>query len=163
MNGSNQLDNEIAELKSFIADLKADRAAQKEKERRESWTKYTSMSLVFLAVFAAIATQWSGKYSSRVLVAMTHSTLLQAKASDQWSYFQAASVKRNLYELTKEQTERAQAGPAGETARYIDSINSKITKYREDQEKARKEAEKLEQQREKERESADISSRRGSG
>ena len=39
-----------AELKEFIADLKADRANQKDKEKREAWTKYTSMSLVFIAV-----------------------------------------------------------------------------------------------------------------
>jgi hypothetical protein len=41
------IDKELNELKGFIADLKADRAAQKEKEKRESWTKYTSMSIVF--------------------------------------------------------------------------------------------------------------------
>ena len=53
-------EKEIAELEGFIADLKADRASQKEKERRESWTKYTSLSLVFIAVLAAVATQWAG-------------------------------------------------------------------------------------------------------
>jgi len=39
MNDTSQIDKEIAELKGFIAELKADRAAQKEKEQRESWTK----------------------------------------------------------------------------------------------------------------------------
>jgi len=39
------LQTELNELKRFIADLKADRAAQKEKEQRESWTKYTTMSI----------------------------------------------------------------------------------------------------------------------
>src|SRR6266496_169071 len=60
------LQNELNEMKNFIADLKADRAAQKEKEKREAWTKYTSLSIVFIAVLAAVATQWAGKYSSRV-------------------------------------------------------------------------------------------------
>jgi hypothetical protein len=77
------LQEELAELKSFIADLKADRAAQKEKEQRETWTKYTSMSLVLLAVLAAVATQWGGKCSSRTLVFLNDSTFNQAKASDQ--------------------------------------------------------------------------------
>src|SRR5436190_5672981 len=75
------LQNELNELKNFIADLKADRAAQKEKERREAWTKYTSLSIVFIAVLAAVATQWSGKYSSRVLVALNDATFHQAKAT----------------------------------------------------------------------------------
>ena len=51
----NDLQKEIAELKSFIADLKADRAATKEKEKREAWTKYVSLSVVIIAVIAAIA------------------------------------------------------------------------------------------------------------
>src|SRR5437660_1076998 len=101
MNGSNQLDNEIAELKSFIADLKSDRASQKEKERRESWTKYTSMSLVFIAVLAAGATQWAGKYSGRTLVELNNSTFYQAEASDQWSFYQSKSIKQNLYEALR--------------------------------------------------------------
>ncbi|HWH71395.1 MAG TPA: hypothetical protein VNT26_18615, partial [Candidatus Sulfotelmatobacter sp.] len=77
MNGVKELDQELSELKGFIADLKTDRAAQKEKEQRESWTKYTSMSLVFIAVLAAIATQWAGKYSSRVLVELNNATFNQ--------------------------------------------------------------------------------------
>src|SRR5437773_4627817 len=93
------LQSELVELKNFIADLKADRAAQKDKEKRESWTKYTSLSIVFIAVLAAVATQWSGKYSSRVLVALNDATFDQAKASDQWSYYQAKSIKQNLYEI----------------------------------------------------------------
>ena len=44
------LHEELNELKQFVADLKADRAATKEKEQREAWTKYTAISLVFIAV-----------------------------------------------------------------------------------------------------------------
>ena len=78
MDNTSNLDKEIAELKTFISDLKQDRAAQKEKEQRESWTKYTAVSLVFIAVLAAIATQWSGKYSGKVLVELNDSTFKQA-------------------------------------------------------------------------------------
>src|SRR5271154_6666592 len=96
------LENELNELKSFIADLKTDRAAQKEKEKRESWTKYTSMSIVFIAVLAAIATQWAGKYSGRTLVELNKATFSQAKASDKWGEFQANSIKKNLCETVHE-------------------------------------------------------------
>jgi hypothetical protein len=75
----NDLDREISELKQYIIDLKADRAATKEKEQREAWTKYVSLTVVIIAVFAAVATQWGGKYSSRTQMS-------QAQASDQWSF-----------------------------------------------------------------------------
>ena len=45
----NDLQKEISELKQFIIDLKADRAATKEKEEREAWTKYVSLSVVIIA------------------------------------------------------------------------------------------------------------------
>src|SRR5215471_8159662 len=98
MNGARELDQELAELKNFIADIKADRAAQKEKEKRESWTKYTSISIVFIAVLATVATQYAGKYSGRTLVELNKATFSQAKASDKWGEYQANSIKRNLYE-----------------------------------------------------------------
>src|ERR1043166_5424406 len=112
MSEEKQLDKELAELKGFIADLKADRAAQKEKEKREGWTKYTSMSLVFIAVLAAVATQWAGKYSSRTLVELNNATFFQAEASDQWSYYQSKSIKQNLYESLREVAPKAPNGQA---------------------------------------------------
>ncbi len=152
--------NEINELKQFIAELKADRTAQKEKEQRESWTKYTSLSLVFIAVFAAIATQWSGKYSSRVLVSLNDSTFHQAKASDQWSYYQAKSIKQNLYELTREQLAKPGETNAG---KLLDTLNSKISKYEVEKKQIQNEAEKLEKQRDEARAAAKISSDHGGG
>src|SRR5271157_1254432 len=102
MNDTNPLDKELADLKGFIADLKKDRADQKDKERREAWTKYTSLSIVFIAVLAAVASQWAGKYGSQVLVQLNNSVFNQAQASDEWSYYQAKSIKQNLYEALRE-------------------------------------------------------------
>src|SRR5438876_336212 len=85
----NDLQKEIAELKQFIVDLKADRAAAKEKELREAWTKYVSLTIVVIAVIAAIAAQWAGKYSGRT-------QLSQSQASDQWAFYQAKSIKQHL-------------------------------------------------------------------
>jgi len=87
------LQDELKELKGFIAELKADRAASKEKEKREAWTKYVSLTVVIIAVLGSIATQWAGKYSSRV-------QLSQARASDSWNLYQARSVKGHLLEVT---------------------------------------------------------------
>src|SRR6058998_3676651 len=123
------LQSELNELKNFIADLKADRAAQKEKEKREAWTKYTSLSIVFIAVLAAVATQWAGKYSSRVLVSLNDATFEQAKASDQWSYYQSKSIKQNLYEVARDQIPKSDATPDSTTGKQLEAFNAKITKY----------------------------------
>jgi hypothetical protein len=152
------LEKELNELKGFIADLKADRAAQKEKEKRESWTKYTSMSLVFIAVLAAIATQWAGKYSSRVLLQMNHATLYQAKASDQWSYYQANSIKQNLYESLG----KSSSGDAGNANGQKD-FDAKLAKYNDLKAQTKAAAEGLEQQREEAQKIASDASQRGGG
>jgi len=159
MNDTSQLDKEIAELKGFIAELKADRAAQKEKEQRESWTKYTSMSLVFIAVLAAVATQWAGKYSSRTLVELNNSTFYQAEASDQWSYYQAKSIKHNLYEALREVAPKDSG--AGEVA--VATFNAKVAKYEKEKEDIKKGAEALEKKRDASRAAATRSSEHGGG
>src|SRR2546430_16961990 len=95
----NELQIEISELKQFVADLKADRAATKEKEKRESWNKYVSLTVVLVAVVAAIAAQWSGKFSSQMQMA-------QSQASDQWALYQAKSIKQHLDEAALAQLTR---------------------------------------------------------
>jgi len=159
MNDTSQLDKEIAELKSFITELKADRAAQKDKEQRESWTKYTSMSLVFIAVLAAVATQWAGKYSSRTLVELNNSTFYQAEASDQWSYYQAKSIKQNLYESLREVAPKDSG--AGEVA--VATFKAKVAKYEKEKADIKKGAEDLEKKRDASRAAATRSSEHGGG
>ena len=86
-----KLETEINELKEFIVDLKADRAATKEKEKREAWTKYVSLTIVIIAVVGAVASQWAAKFGSQTQMS-------QIKASDQWSYYESKSIKQHLDE-----------------------------------------------------------------
>jgi hypothetical protein len=143
----NELDKEIAELKEFIADIKADRVAQKDKEKREAWTKYTSMSIVFIAVLAAIATQWAAKYSGRVVVGLNKATFAQAKASDKWGEFQANSIKKNLYETVHDFTPKDAGATAGDASKREDIFNAKVKKYEDGKDKTSKEADALEKER----------------
>ncbi len=145
----NGLDKEIADLKEFIADIKADRAAQKEKEKREAWTKYTSISIVFIAVLATVATQLAGKYSGRTLVELNKATFSQAKASDKWSEFQANSIKRNLYEGLKEIAPSGAVIGEVAAAKRDRDFNDKIEKYDKNQKQVRDEADNLEKERDK--------------
>src|SRR5438132_1578077 len=123
----NDLQKEISELKQFISDLKADRAATKEKEKREAWTKYVSLTVVFVAVIAAISTQWAGKFSGRVQMS-------QAQASDQWSFYQAKSIKQHLDETTLAQLTRGADGGEAAMASTIAKLRGDLARY--DQEKA---------------------------
>ena len=92
----------LDELKGLVADIKADHKAQKEKEKRDSWTKYVSLSMIFLAVLAAVSTQKGGGYSTTVIKQLNEATFNQAQASDQWAYYQAKGIKQSLYELELE-------------------------------------------------------------
>ena len=123
----NELQTEISELKEFIADLKSDRAATKEKEKREAWTKYVSLTVVIIAVIAAVAAQWSGKYGGRAQTS-------QALASDQWAFYQAKSIKQHLVESELFALKKT-ANPAdAEVAKEIKKLEDAVVKY--DKEKA---------------------------
>ena len=163
MNNTSNLDKEIAELKAFIADLKQDRAAQKEKEHREAWTKYTAVSLVFIAVLAAVATQWSGKYSGRVLVELNDSTFKQAQASDQWGYYQAKSIKQNLYEAMREVAAKTPGTNGEHEKQALEAFNTKVAKYETEKKEIKQTAEQLEHERDAARTTANSASQHGSG
>jgi Na+-translocating ferredoxin:NAD+ oxidoreductase RnfD subunit len=90
--------DELIEFRDLVASIKADRRAQKEKESRDSWTKYVSLSMVFIAVFAAYAGQKGGGFSSAVMKQLNEATFNQAAASDQWSLYQAKGIKQSLAE-----------------------------------------------------------------
>jgi hypothetical protein len=129
------LRSELNELKEFIADLKADRAATKEKERRDAWTKYVSLSVVLIAVAASIAAQWGGKYSGM-------GQMSQAQASDQWNFYQAQSIKQHLFELTRDQMLKNSTDPDA-----LKKYNAKIADYEARKEKITVDAHALETRR----------------
>jgi hypothetical protein len=157
----NELQTEIAELKEFIADLKADRAATKEKEKRESWTKYVSLSVVIIAVIAAIAAQWGGKYSSRVLTQLNDATYNQTLASDQWAYYEAKSVKLKSYEIARDELAHFVTAADPETAKLIKAYEAQIAKYQGEQKDIETKAHDLEAKRDAARSSATIASGKG--
>jgi hypothetical protein len=156
----NELQNQLNELKEFIVDLKADRAATKEKEKREAWTKYVSLTVVIIAVIAAIAGQWGGKYSSRVLTQLNNATFFQTQASDQWSFYEAKSVKQKTYEIASD-TLQHDALTDPNVAALIKTYHSQIATYKDEQKKISDTAKDYEKQRDDSRKIADISSAKG--
>jgi Domain of unknown function (DUF4337) len=133
----NELQQEISELKQFVADLKADRAAAKEKERKEAWTKYVSLTIVIIAVIAAIAAQWSGKYGGRVQIS-------QAQASDQWAFYQSKSIKQHLFEVSRTQLAKSANANDPEVAKEQKKFEDTVARYEREKAEIKAKAEGLE-------------------
>jgi hypothetical protein len=152
---------DLHEIKELVAELRTDRAELKAKEQREAWTKYTSMTLVFIAVLAAVATQWSGKYSTRVLAQLNQATLNQAAASDQWSFYQAKSIKQNLAEESRESALRAGGTNDPVVLTRAEAATAKIARYDKEKAEIMAKAKSVEQLRDDARKAADEASARG--
>lgn len=118
-------------------------------DKKEPWLSYLALSTVILAVCATLSTFKGGGYSTR-------SVLSQTQASDQWAYYQAKSIKENLYQLQREKIQLELATldntpPAkAKTAAYREALASyekKIDKYAKEKADIEKKALELEAQR----------------
>jgi hypothetical protein len=145
--------SDLNELKELVAELRAEHAAQKEKEKRERWTKYVSLTMVVIAVLAAVATLKGGGFSTRTLKEMNEATFNQTQASDQWSYFEAKSIKQNLYEIELDHLNAAPSPDAAAVAR----MKAKVDKYDKDKADITALAKKFEAARDAARQSATVS------
>jgi len=144
--------SDLDELKKLVAELRADHVAQKEKEKRDGWTKYVSLTMVCIAVLAAIATLKGGGFSTRTLKEMNEATFNQTQASDQWSYFEAKSIKQNLYEIELDHLSAAPAPDAAEVAK----LKAKVDKYDKDKADITALAKKFEAARDAARKTATV-------
>ncbi len=116
-------------------------------EKKEPWLSYLALTTVIFAVCATLSTLKGGGYGSRAMMS-------QAQASDQWSYYQAKSIKGYVYELQREKFEmdmKASKGSgrtlAAEYEKKIDGYSEKIKKYDEEKTEIKKKAEDLEKTR----------------
>jgi hypothetical protein len=104
-----------------------------------SWTLYLSLSTAIIAVFAAISSLQSGANESHALLEKNEAVLIQAKASNQWSYFQAKSTKSALYEVQLAMLDDSKT-------EAIEKIKKKIEGYAKEKEEIAKEAQKLDEE-----------------
>src|SRR5216684_5570759 len=85
---------ETSELKEKLEEATEHAEAREERAR---WIVYLSFTTALVAVLAAIAALESGAYSNEALLEKNEALLAQTKASDQWAYYQAKSVKSTIY------------------------------------------------------------------
>lgn len=115
-----------------------------EEVKKESWVNYLALTTVVFAVCATLATFKGGGYS-------TQSVMSQSKASDNWAYFQAKSIKSDLYKMQSEKLEMDLISKDSKTAELyqgkITEYKSKIEKYENEKKEAKSKAEELEQTR----------------
>ena len=93
---------------------------------RERWISWVALSTAILAVLAAIAGLLSGRYVNEAM-------MNQIEASDQWSYYQAKSIKATVLAA-----KTSLSGASNE----LDQ--SKRDRYEKEQEKIKSEAEQKE-------------------
>ena len=72
-------------------------------ETTVSWNKYLALTTAFIAVIAAIATLVSGNFANKALLEKNDAVLLQNKASNQYSWYQAKGIKKSLTEFLYQQ------------------------------------------------------------
>lgn len=115
-------------------------------EKKEPWLNYLALTTVVFAVCATLSTLKGGGFSTRAVMS-------QSQASDQWSYFQAKSIKGYLYELQKERLEldirSLKGGSRSEYDKKIDGYVRKIRKYDEEKTEIRNKAEEFERTRDR--------------
>ncbi|HEY8025831.1 MAG TPA: DUF4337 domain-containing protein [Burkholderiaceae bacterium] len=116
-------------------------------EKKEPWLNYLALSTVIFAVCATLSTFKGGGYSTR-------SVLSQAQASDQWAFYQAKSIKENLYQLQLEKVQLeikldADANAAKRAAyqEAVESYQKKVAAYAKDKADIKLQAESLEKLR----------------
>lgn len=114
--------------------------------QKEPWLNQLALSTVFLAVCATLSTFKAGGYSTLSLIS-------QQQASDQWAFYQAKSLKKNLYDLSRSQLQLARAAlPAGSPAAAefdakIAEFGKKSATYGQEQADIQAKAKQLELQR----------------
>jgi len=99
-----------------------------------------ALTTALFAALAAIASLEAGSTVNEALALKTEATQLQAKASDQWAYYQAKGLKATVTELSKNSWTALDKTPPEE-------LTKNLERYAEDQRKSKEEAEKLEKER----------------
>ena len=96
-----------------------------------------SVTIAFLAVLAASVGSFESIETAGVTVAKNEAVLAQNKASDNWNFYQARSMKKNLYEIAA-----ANGGPKA------DDYATQAKRYGAEQDDIKKKAEDYERESE---------------
>ena len=115
-------------------------------EKKEPWLNKMALATVILAVCATLSTFKGGGYS-------TLSIIDQTLASDQWSFYQAKSMKQHLFEVQVEALRLQAAALAAKNPaiaaydKQIEIYRAAIERYKQEKKDIEAKARELEGQR----------------
>jgi hypothetical protein len=107
-----------------------------------------SLTMAVLAVLVAVVTLLGHR-------AHTEEVVLQAKSSDQWSYYQAKNIRAHEDDLFSELSAVMNSNDAGGIAKFREKYSQESERYKHDKEEIQAEARKLEGEVATERRRAD--------
>lgn len=93
--------------------------ATKPEEKKETWLNWLAITTILFSAAATLATFRGGGLSTKAVLSQSH-------ASDNWSYFQAKSVKQHTYEMQRDMF-KIQVLEATDKTR--DAYQERIAKY----------------------------------
>lgn len=97
------------------------------------WLSYVSLSTAIIAILTALAGLYESQVTSQTILAKNEAVLFQSKASDQWAFYQAKSLKGHIYKVNAELYPQK-----------ADDFKIKVDKYEKEQAQIMAEAKKLE-------------------
>lgn len=116
-----------------------ERAEEAGEERASpQWTLQLSLSTAIVAVMAAIASLQAGSLANQAMLVKNEAVLNQARASDQWAYYQAKGLKGIIYQVQAE-TLRGKSPLA-------DKYAAEATRYKNEQNEIKAKGDEIETQ-----------------
>lgn len=101
-------------------------------EHAGSWNRYLALTTAVIAVIAAIASLQSGSFANEAVLEKNNAILFQSKSSDQWNYYQAKGIKKNVADAFYQQT-------------HDEKLKKDSMKYQQEQDAIQKQARDFEQ------------------
>ncbi len=109
-----------------------------------NWSKYLAITTAIIAVLAALASLQSGTFSNEALLEKNNAILAQSKESDQWNYYQAKGIKKNLADSFYQQTNDSKLKQqVDKYAKEQEDIQKQALDYQKQVEEANKRSEQL--------------------
>ncbi len=114
-------------------------------ETHPSWlVGVIAVTTAVLAVLAVYSSQLAGQAAHRALADLNEAAILQSQASDQWNFYQAEGIKRHVFEV---QRDALRLGGTAGAAALAAAYDTQARRYASQQADIRREAERLEHER----------------
>jgi hypothetical protein len=149
------IENPLEKVEEEVKELEQrEEQHNKEEAARSKFNNWIAITISIYAVFTELGGMKEGQVTTDTLLQMDHAVLLQSQASDQWAFYQAKSIKGELYK-TQSQIASLDSTPAASALSKEFDTNTK--RYNAEKTDIQTKAIELEKQRdEKMKETTDL-------